>query len=263
MKCKTVLCTSVGKKRQINQDNYYVNGHINKNYKKNILKSCFKSQREQILCICDGMGGEKYGETASYLAVKKLISYKKRYSSLINRFGEHMEAYMNSANNAICSFISENGGERSGSTIALLCISSEKQEAVAANIGDTKVFLYRNKELKKLSEDHNQAQSLVNLGIITEEIARTHKEKSKLTQHLGIFSEEMVLEPYITDSIILEKNDKFLVCSDGLTDMLNYAEISEIMENKMSLKKKCKKLVDKANNNGGEDNITVILAEIV
>ena len=174
-----------------------------------------------------------------------------------------MNAYVQSANNAICTFIQENNGERSGSTMALLCISPEKKEAVASNVGDSKVFLYRKSELKKISEDHNQAQTLVNLGMITEDEARTHKDKSKLTQHLGIFQDEMVLEPYITDNIIIEKDDLFMICSDGLTDMLSYDEIGNILNENISLKDKCKKLVEKANEKGGEDNITVVLAGLI
>ena len=263
MKCKTVVCSSVGMKRKVNQDNFYVNGFINEEQKQYILKSYFSSKSEQVLCICDGMGGEKYGEVASYISVKKLISYKERYSNLINRFDEYMNAYVQSANNAICTFIRENNGERSGSTMALLCISPEKKEAVASNVGDSKVFLYRKSELKKISEDHNQAQTLVNLGMITEDEARTHKDKSKLTQHLGIFQDEMVLEPYITDNIIIEKDDLFMICSDGLTDMLSYDEIGNILNDNISLKDKCKKLVEKANEKGGEDNITVVLAGLI
>ncbi len=263
MKCKTVVCSSVGMKMKVNQDNFYVNGFINEDQKPYILKSYFSSKSEQILCICDGMGGEKYGEVASYISVKNLIRYKEKYNNLINRFDEHMNAYVQSTNNAICTFIQENNGERSGSTMALLCISSEKKEAVASNVGDSKVFLFRKNELKKISEDHNQAQSLVNIGLITEDEARTHKDKSKLTQHLGIFQEEMVLEPHISDNIILEENDLFLICSDGLTDMLSYDDIANILKGDKSLKDKCKRLVEEANKNGGEDNITIILSQII
>lgn len=262
MKCKTVVCTSVGKKRKINQDNFYVNGFINNKQKEYILKSFFSSKSEQVLCICDGMGGEKYGEIASYIAVKKLISYKERYSNLITRFEEHMNSYTQSANNAVCAFMVENNGERSGSTMALLCVSPQKNEAVASNLGDTKIFRFKDSKLQKLSRDHNQAQNLVDLKMITEDEARTHKEKSSLTQHLGVFQEEMILEPYVSDNVVLSDNDIFLICSDGLTDMLTYKEIETILSEKKSLKKKAKKLVDKANDNGGDDNITVILTEV-
>ncbi len=263
MKCKTVICSSVGMKRKINQDNFYVNGFLNKKRKNRVMKSFFASKKEQILCICDGMGGEKFGEEASLIAVEKLFSYQRKYSNLISRFEDHINAYVQSANNAICAFIQKNNGERSGSTMALLCISPKQKEAVASNIGDSKVFLLRNNELRKISMDHNQAQSLVNVGLITEDEARTHKDKSKLTQHLGIFPDEMILEPHISDNVILKKNDIFLICSDGLTDMLSDPDIINILKRNAPLKKKCKKLVETANRNGGVDNTTVILAEIV
>jgi len=80
---------------------------------------------------------------------------------------------------------------------------------------------------------------------------------------LGIFQDEMVLEPFISDNIILEKDDLFLICSDGLTDMLSYDDIAGILREDISLKDKGKKLVEEANKNGGEDNITIILARVV
>lgn len=263
MKCKTVVCSSVGIKRKINQDNFYVNGFLNEKQENWVIKSFFSSEEEQVLCVCDGMGGEKFGEVASYIAVKKLFSYQGKYSNLINRFEEHINAYVQSANNAICTFIKENNNERSGSTMALLCVSPNNKEAVASNIGDSKVFLFRDNELRKISEDHNQAQRLVNMGLITENEARTHKDKTKLTQHLGIFQDEMTLEPHISDNVILKKNDIFLICSDGLTDMLSDSDIIDILKTEAPLKKKCRTLVETANSNGGIDNTTAILTEMI
>lgn len=109
------------------------------------------------------MRGTRYELSSRYEHLVDLFithqGYKDRYSNLINRFNEHMNAYVQSANNAICTFVQENNGERSGSTMALLCISPEKKEAVASNVGDSKVFLFRKNELKKISEDHRDIQS--------------------------------------------------------------------------------------------------------
>lgn len=261
VKIRTVVASSIGNKRKINQDNFYVNGYINKKFRKNVLKAWAPSKKEQILSVCDGMGGENYGEIASLIAVKKLGKYCERYTNLLERFNEHADTYVQSANNAICSFITQNNGSVSGSTVALLCISPEKSEAVTANVGDTKVFFFSDGELKKMSVDHNMAQSLVNLGVISEEEARVHRDKSKLTQHLGIFPGEMKIEPAVSDNIMLKKGDLFLICSDGLTDMVDFDRIQECLMMKASLKKRCKVLIDEANKNGGKDNITVILAQ--
>jgi protein phosphatase len=149
-----------------------------------------------------------------------------------------------------------------GSTLALLYIEPNKKEAVSANVGDSKIYIYRDGELKKISQDHNQAQSLVELGVITYEQALRHKSKSKLTQHLGIFPNELVIEPFISDAIMLKKGDIFLMCSDGLTDMLTEETIKELLSLKITLKKKAFKMVKEANKCGGNDNITVIIAMV-
>lgn len=99
--------------------------------------------------------------------------------------------------------------------------------------------------------------------MITEEEARTHKGKSKLTQHLGIHPEEMVIEPEISEEIPIQKGDVFLVCSDGLTDVMNYNEIIQVLSLKLSTKRKCKRIIQTSNDNGGVDNITAIICEII
>lgn len=263
MRIKTAVCTSVGMKRKSNQDNFYVNGFVNKSNKQFLLKKFLSSKKEQILCICDGMGGEKNGDVASFIAVESLDKYRKKYSNLFSRFDEHMNAYVQSANKNICIYIKNNDGERMGTTMVTICISPENDEAVVANVGDSKAYLYRNEVMKKISEDHNQAQSMVNIGIISEEEARTHKDKSKLTQYLGIFQNEMLIEPFLSDNIIMRKNDIFLLCSDGLTDMLENREIENVLKQKNGIKYKAKKLVDIANRKGGKDNITIILAQAI
>lgn len=263
MRIKTAVCTSVGMKRKSNQDNFYVNGFVNKSNKQFLLKKFLSSKKEQILCICDGMGGEKNGDVASFIAVESLDKYRKKYSNLFSRFDEHMNAYVQSANKNICTYIKNNDGERMGTTMVTICISPENDEAVVANVGDSKAYLYRNEVMKKISEDHNQAQSMVNIGIISEEEARTHKDKSKLTQYLGIFQNEMLIEPFLSDNIIMRKNDIFLLCSDGLTDMLENREIENVLKQKNGIKYKAKKLIDIANQKGGKDNITIILAQAI
>lgn len=263
MKIKVSVCSSVGKKSRINQDNFFANGFINEKNKSRIKKSFIAKKAEQLLAICDGMGGEAKGEIASYIAVRKLETFRKRYSSLLARFDEHMDVYVHHANKAICEYIEGNGGVKMGSTAVVLCVNPQKGEAVSGNIGDSKALMFREGKLKKLSEDHNEAQSMVNLGIITEEEARTHSAKSKLTQHLGIRPDELVLEPFVSDTVILKKGDIFLLCSDGLTDMLSYDSIEKIMKEEKSAKKIANKLVTEADAAGGKDNTTVIVAEVI
>ena len=263
MKIKTAVCSSAGVKRRVNQDNFYVNGYINKKHDVYILKSFLSSSKEQLLCICDGMGGEEYGEIASLLAVQKVGKYKNKYGSIIKNFERHAEAFALSANKKICEYMISNDIDSMGSTLAFLCVAPKERQAVAANVGDSKIYLFRNGKLLKLSTDHNSAQRLVELGIISEDEARTHKDKSQLTQYLGIPQEEMIIEPEISDCVLLNKGDIFLLCSDGLTDMLECNEIENIISARASVRSKCKKLVYQANRNGGVDNVTVVLCEVL
>ena len=264
MKVKTIVCSSIGKKRKVNQDNFYANRCMNSKFKPYILHSFLKIKREKTYAICDGMGGEKHGEIASMVTVRLIERYLKKYPYIFEKFDKHLECLVDNANRAICKLIKENDNERMGSTLALLCIAPERESAIVANIGDTKVLLFRDGKLERISEDHNQAQSLVNMGMITEEEARVHKEKSKLTQHLGIFPEELILEPFVSDYIDIKKGDCFIICSDGLTDMLSYDEILSIISKKeLKTKKKAKELVSSANSKGGNDNITIIICEVI
>lgn len=263
MRTKVAVCSDVGKHRGVNQDNFFINGFVNENHRTRIIRSFFASKKEQVICVCDGMGGEMHGEIASLIAVKKMRSYSDKHGRFIDDFEQHAKTYIDRANKAICDYIDTHDRETMGSTLALLCISIKNRFAMAANVGDSKIFLFRAGILTKLSIDHNEAQRLVDLEIISEEEARTHKDKSKLTQHLGIPPEEMIIEPSISDSVLLNKGDMFLICSDGLTDMLNYAEITNVLSQRSSVKARCKALVDKANSNGGVDNITVVICEVV
>ena len=215
------------------------------------------------MAICDGMGGEQDGEIAAYIAVKQLKAYQKRHPGILDSFNAHINMYVKSANYAMCEYMKNHEGIRMGSTVSILCIHPQKHEAVAGNVGDSKAFLFRSQKLKKLSEDHNEAQSMVALGIITEEESRTHKAKSTLTQHLGIFQEEMVIEPFVSDTVMLKQGDIFLLCSDGLTDMLAYQDIEMILQKKGKLLTMAKRLVKQANANGGKDNVTVLMAKVV
>lgn len=260
MKVKTAVCTSVGRKREVNQDNFCVNGFINSDAKTYILKSYFSSSKEQLLSVCDGMGGEKHGEIASLLASRQLAEYQEENPCLAEDFENHVRKFAFHANAAVCKYMESHGDEHMGSTLASLCISPGHGKAMAANVGDSKVYLFRDGNLEKLTVDHNVAQRLVDMGIITQEEARTHKEKSKLTQHIGISPDELEIEPHISRAVELKKGDLFLICSDGLTDMLDEKAICDILASDGSVKEKCHTLVSTADQNGGTDNTTVVLA---
>jgi len=97
------------------------------------------------------------------------------------------------------------------------------------------------------------------MGVLTKEKAKTHEDRHKLTQHLGIYKDEMIVEPHVSNEIVIKKGDCFLLCSDGLTDMVEDEKISEIIKKSKNCKMAARKLVEEALANGGRDNVTVVM----
>jgi len=252
---ESAAITHVGLVRTNNEDNYYINGKFKRD--NNIPTEGYSDTSNRdwgIYAVCDGMGGENYGELASMIAVAVLAEYQD------TDLRESIYDYVDRANSIICGEIKKNGA-RSGTTIAMLYIDGNK--AVSFNIGDSRVYFLRKDELYLVSEDHTEAQEMVKRGLITDEEAKTHKSKHKLTQHLGVFPEENNVEPYISQEIKLKKNDMFLICSDGLTDMVGDDEIRMILSTeKTDAVGIAKMLSAAAQSYGGKDNATVVVVKV-
>ena len=254
VKLSGFAATHVGEIRRNNEDNYYVNGQYKKEMDALTDDCQDESACDRYLCaVCDGMGGEAFGETAAYIAVKTLDKY------LNSDFREKSGEYIEEANKLICDEIEKNDGVRIGTTLALLYIQNET--AVTYNVGDSRIYLYRKNKLGQLSEDHNQTHRLAKLGLLNPSEARNHKDKHKLTQHLGIFRDELIIEPYISQEISIKQGDVFLLCSDGLTDMLTDVEIAEFLKQEKNIKKSGEALIQAALQHGGKDNVTVALVK--
>lgn len=247
--------TDVGKVRQNNEDNFYLNG----TYKVNTDDLRFEKydlvKGTGLFAVCDGMGGEEFGEFASLYAVETLGEYQSAV------FSEYCDEYIEKANNKICNLIKENNGVRSGTTLALVNIKNGKLKL--CNIGDSRIYVFRNGKLIQLSEDHTKIAQMIKMGLITPEEAPNHRYRHAITQHLGIFPEEFIIQPYKGEEINLQINDIFLLCSDGLTDMLTDEEIENILSQDISSKQLSEQLVNMALNNGGKDNVTVGIIKVV
>lgn len=256
MRVESSVITHVGLVRRSNEDNYYVNGKY-KSAGSGAAEGYADSvqRKSYVYAVCDGMGGESFGELASMIAVKTLSVYQE--TDLRQKVFE----YVKRANMYICKEMENFNGARIGTTLALLYIHDNR--ATAFNIGDSRVYLLRKGDLFLLTEDHTEAQRMVELGLISDDEAEVHPAKNKLTQHLGIFPDEMIIEPYISQEIKLKKNDVFLICSDGLTDMIDADELREIlsMEN-CSTTDIAKELAATAQAYGGRDNTTAVVISI-
>lgn len=254
MKLSSYAICSTGLVRKDNQDNLYINGvyreDINNNTDfryANTIDNC------GLYVVADGMGGEKHGELASLIAVQGLRSVNPAdgYQGVM--------ASINESNSRICGLMMENK-VRIGSTFVGLCINENRADVI--NIGDSRLYFLRGGELKQLSRDHTSIRQMLDLGAISEEAAKKHPDRHKLTQHLGIFPDEMIIEPY-TISVDIEAGDIFLLCSDGLTDMLSDSEIKDILGAVGPIEKKAETLVEGAMRNGGKDNTSVLLVQVM
>ena len=257
MKIESSVITYIGLVRDNNEDNYYINGKYKKDNKVAIEGYYDTAHREAYLyAVCDGMGGERAGEMASLIAVETLAQYQ---STDIRRT---ITGYIQNANKLICDEIERNNGVRSGTTLALLYIRDNK--ATAYNIGDSRIYFFRDGDLYLMSEDHTEAQRLVRMGVISQEEAATHKSRNMLTQHLGIFPDEMVIEPFLSEEVKLKKNDIILLCSDGLTDMVSDDEIADILwKRDINTTDLVKELAAATQANGSRDNVTILVVKVV
>lgn len=252
---RAYAASNIGKRRQNNEDNYYLNRQFVNSEKEASAELLTKNSF--IASVCDGMGGEEAGEVASQIAVETVDEFSD--FMVKNGFSDRsIEAYINRANDLICGEISKRK-KRTGTTFALLGIKDHI--VTASNIGDSRIYRYSDGTFEQISRDHTAAQLLIDTGAMTYEEAMNTAEKHQLTQHLGIFPYEMVIEPH-TVRIRANPKDRYLLCSDGLTDMLTNAKIANILSKEDSLPDTVNRLIESAIENGGKDNVTVLLCEI-
>ncbi len=216
-----------------------------------VLSGSLCSECPALLGIFDGLGGEECGEVASFMAAKEASSFP------LNGDPEQMLLTLCQRTNArICWFAERNGLQTTGTTAAML--SFGPKEMALCNIGDSKLFCYSNRGLEQLSVDHL--------------CAVPYGRKAPLSQYLGIPPAEMLIEPY-TARLSYRIGDRYLICSDGLTDMVPREEIAGILEETGSvtpcgdaasaLEAASRKLLERALAHGGKDNITIILCRIM
>lgn len=231
-----------GKCRHNNQDNFICNG-IYIDEKNNTccfpLIGCLTNVEPSLVGVFDGMGGEECGEIASFIAAKTASEVLLGESPL-----EDMLNFCGKANNQICNYAAKHNISSMGTTAAILAFT--KTEVVLCNIGDSKIFLFSNKKLEQISVDHYDVTA--------------YGQKPPLSQNLGIPAIEMIIEPYIAEGRYND-GDIYLICSDGLTDMVTTETIANILIN-TDYNNAAIELLSTAIKNGGKDNITIILCKL-
>lgn len=256
MKIECSIVSDVGIIRHNNEDNFYLNGLFREDISENHIEynACYE-KKNFLAAVFDGMGGEENGELASLEAARILHKYQE------NNFAQIRSGYITEANEKVCNKMTEIESGRMGSTLAVINIYKGKLSF--CNVGDSPIYIFRDGSLQQLSINHNEAQCLYDMGLISREELRTSKKKNRLTQHLGIFEDEMIIEPYFKENIPLKQNDYILLCSDGLTDMVEEEEIEAILMNAGNVHQTADLLVNTALENGGRDNVTLLLVHVI
>lgn len=215
---------------------------------------------ENIFVVADGMGGHNAGEVASAMATTMLGQARKSGIADATQLAKIIEQINHSIYQASADQTDQRG---MGTTVTVLAMTTSKDSselsATVANIGDSRTYLLREGEFRQVTIDHSYVQDLVSQGLITREEARTHARRNIVTRALGI-------EPTVavdTWTLPLIDGDRFVLCSDGLVDEVTDEKIKECVAQKIEPQKIADQLVSIANSNGGRDNITVIVVDVV
>lgn len=241
---------NVGKIRKNNEDNFFFDSKCLELDNLGLRNTaCFSDSLKNglMLAVFDGMGGENYGEVASFTAARQMQSITRSLSDYFVSERKYLSKLTMQLNDAIVAEKKELCTDRCGSTMVALYFSSGY--VYTCNIGDSRAYRLRDGEFLQLTVDH------------VEKRPEGERKKAPLTQHLGIDSEDMQIEPYIAKGKI-NKGDTYLLCSDGLTDMLTNFEISDIMLQNENPVDCVECLIKAALEHGGRDNITVIVCRI-
>lgn len=240
----------IGKIRSNNEDNFWCCGDSleAQNQGMSHIRSGYMKQSEYpLLAVFDGMGGESCGEMAAFLAAEACGEhFKTAKDGIRNDPEEFLNEICESMNQAICDYGRTNKINSMGTTAALLAFAEDA--VYSCNLGDSRIYKSDREKFYQISQDHVLGRSLFG--------------KAPLTQYLGMEEENLQLEPSISRQEI-KIGDRFLLCSDGITDMLSDGEIADILSRDIPVAKTVEILVDRALKKGGRDNITVVLCEIM
>lgn len=243
--------TDIGKLRKGNQDNFGI-------YE--------IAEDALLLAVCDGMGGANGGEEASRLALEafseeiKAVLVPRIKEGKLDCNGVDLKLLLSNAvscaNKAVFGAANENP-ELSGMGTTLVALLITKSLSYWVNVGDSRMYKISENSIEQLTHDHSYVQYLVDIGKITPDEARQSTNRNIITKAVGAESE---IEPDI-ESVDMEgeQDTYFLLCSDGLTNMVSDKDIADIVFGEGEAEEKVNSLISAANTNGGADNITVVL----
>lgn len=236
---ETYSLTDIGKTREMNQDYFFSSeepvGHL-----------------PTLFIVADGMGGHKAGEFASRFTVEKIVEAVT--GSEKEDIPEILADAIDSANQNLIAYAGQHS-EMNGMGTTVVAAVVAKDQLYVANVGDSRLYIV-GKESRQITRDHSLVQEMVRLGELNEIQARSHPDKNVITRAIGA-DRNLKIDVFEEQ---LERGDRILLCTDGLTNMLEDTEIFDILNDPQAgLPDKVEHLVEQANENGGTDNITVVV----
>lgn len=239
----------VGKIRANNEDNFWCCGESlpAQNFGTSGIFTGSASRKSlPVIAVFDGMGGESCGEIAAETAVREFGRFYEENREKLRKFPEEfLEEVCDSMNREVVRYGEENRIGSMGTTAAVVAFS--RDGIYVGNLGDSRVYYSEENKFQQISVDHV--------------IGRNFLGKPPLTQYLGIMEEGLILEPCIT-KLPYVGGSRYLLCSDGMTDMLSDGEIADILMREISLEETVSVLLERVLEKGGRDNVTIILCEI-
>ena len=239
---RTFYLTDEGRIRSHNEDSV------------TILKN---DNNEYLLAVADGMGGHSAGEIASSIAITYLSkSFKDNFNNLNKDEAiKWLRDSVTNINSLIFKYAADHPESKGMGTTLVTAIVS-KDYVLIGNIGDSSGFVLKNEDLHKVTYDHTLVNLLVTAGELTEEEAVNHPKKNVLMKALGA-NDPIDIDIFDCDTNI----EGIFLCSDGLTNMLEFDKIEHVLNSNLLIEDKVVKLITKANNRGGTDNITIAYLE--
>ena len=250
MKIEGFGLTDVGSVREHNEDSFLVDNEA------------------ALYIVCDGVGGRSAGEVASQMGVDVIRDHMRQYSDSdetffgksddsLSKLTNHLGSAVRLANSVVHEAAASKPSLRGmGSTVVAAAIKDDT--ASLAHAGDSRAYLIRKGGITQLTDDHSLVEEQLKRGLISQEEARTSSIKNVITRALG---PEGDLEVDLAEHE-LQPDDKLLLCSDGLSNLVPREDMLDIVENTERLDRACASLIKLANDRGGNDNITVVIVHV-
>ncbi|MGN0584203.1 MAG: PP2C family protein-serine/threonine phosphatase [Ruminococcus sp.] len=257
------VSTHIGKVRGNHEDNFYLKGIYLHEHFRNDFSATYTIDNPEgtFFAVFDGMGGAAYGEIASEIAMQTLRKYESALEQAENNrtVDQIVSDYTREANNAIVEMLREKQSLSGGTTFAMLYFMGGY--ARLYYLGDSRIYLEQKSGIVCLTRDHTLANQKLDAGIYTEDEAENSPDQHRLTLFIGSDKSEVGLNADSRRPIPIHPGNKFILCTDGLSNMISDNEIHDLLS--QNYFNEAAILVQEALNHGGADNATCIVLEII